>query len=222
MPQPIGTGEAPRNYERAEFVADGVVHAVGVALGIAGAIILLTIEFYSAHGTDIGSVVVYLACLLSMLGFSAAYNCWPAGRRKSILRRFDHAAIYWLIAATYTPFLLQIRHEAVAAALLLPVWLTAAAGTALKFFYPGRFERLSIALYLLLGWSGVLAYGAVAAALRPMTLNLIAIGGIIYSAGLIFHCWNRLRFHIAIWHCFVLGAACVHYMAVLSCVTSVI
>src|SRR5258708_328565 len=119
MPQPIGTGEAPWNYERAEFVADGIVHAVGVALGIAGAIILLTIAFYSPQGADIGAVVVYLTGLLSMLGFSAAYNCWPAGRRKSILRRFDHAAIYWLIAATYTPFLLQIRHEAVATASLL-------------------------------------------------------------------------------------------------------
>jgi hemolysin III len=222
MPQPIGTGEVPYNYERAEFVADGIVHAVGVALGVAGAIILLTIELYSPHGADTGLIVVYLAGLLSMLGFSAAYNCWPAGRRKSILRRFDHAAIYWLIAATYTPFLLQIRHEAVAAAWLSTVWLTAAAGTALKFFYPGRFERLSVALYLLLGWSGVLAFGAVAAALRPMTLELIATGGIIYSAGLIFHCWNRLRFHTAIWHCFVLGAAAVHYVAVLSCVTSVI
>jgi hemolysin III len=216
MRQPIGAGQVPRHRDNAEFVADSIVHAVGVTLGVVGAVALLTIAFYSAHGTDVGSAVIYVVGLLSMLGFSAAYNCWPAGPRKRILRRFDHSAIYLLIAATYTPFLLHIRNEAAAAALLMTVWLTAAAGIALKFFCPARFERLSIVLYLLLGWSGILAYGSVAAALPPMTLWLIAIGGVIYSIGVIFHCWERLRFHAAIWHCFVLGAAGVHYVAVLS------
>src|SRR5471032_2306344 len=157
------------NYNRAEIVADGVVHAVGAALAIAGATVLLTIAFRSAPGAEIASVVVYVVGLLSMLGLSMAYNLWPVSPRKWLLRRFDHSSIYLLIAGTYTPF----------------VWLTAAAGIALKLFWPGRFDRLSIAFYLMLGWSGILAYEPMAAALHPTTLWLIAIGGVLYSIGVV-------------------------------------
>lgn len=206
------------NYDRAEIIADGVVHAIGVALGVSGAVVLLAIAFSAARSVEAGSVVIYVIGLLSMLGVSAAYNLWPVSPRKWLLRRFDHSAIYLLIAATYTPFLLQMKSGPVPATLLTVVWLTAAIGIALKLRWPGRFDRLSIVLYLVLGWSGLLAYAPVAAALRPLTLWLVAIGGVLYSIGVIFHVWQRLRFHTAIWHGFVLSAAGVHYTAVLSCV----
>lgn len=206
------------NYSRAEIIADGVVHVIGVALGVTGAAILLAIAFSAARSIEAGSVVVYVIGLLSMLGLSAAYNLWPVSPRKWLLRRFDHSAIYLLIAATYTPFLLQLKNGLVSAALLIVVWLTAAIGIALKLRWPGRFDRLSIVLYLVLGWSGIVAYAPISMALRPLTLWLIAIGGALYSIGVIFHVWQRLRFHNAIWHSFVLTAAGAHYTAVLSCV----
>ncbi len=206
-------------YDRAEIIADGIVHGIGVALGLTGAIVLLAIAFQALHGAEIGSVVIYVIGLLAMLGLSAAYNLWPVSPRKWLLRRFDHSAIYLLIAATYTPFLVQMKSGLIAAALLAVVWLTAAIGIALKLWWPGRFDRLSIALYLVLGWSGALAYEPVIEALRPLTLWLIAIGGALYSVGVLFHVWRRLRFQNAIWHGFVLTAAGVHYTAVLSCVT---
>jgi hemolysin III len=206
------------NYDRAEIIADGVIHIVGVALGVVGAAVLLAIAFRAARSVEAGSAVIYVIGLLSMLGLSAAYNLWPVSPRKWLLRRFDHSAIYLLIAATYTPFLLQMKSGPVPAALLVVVWLTATIGIALKLRWPGRFDRLSIVLYLVLGWMGLLAYAPVAEALRPLTLWLIAIGGALYSIGVIFHVWQRLRFHNAIWHGFVLSAALVHYAAVLSCV----
>ena len=206
------------NCDRAEIIADGVIHTIGVALGVAGAAVLLAIAFSVARSLEAGSVVIYVIGLLSMLGLSAAYNLWPVSPRKWLLRRFDHSAIYLLIAATYTPFLLRMESGSVPAALLIVVWLTAAIGIALKLRWPGRFDRLSIVLYLVLGWSGLLATAPVAEALRPLTLWLIAIGGALYSIGVIFHVWQRLRFHTAIWHGFVLRAAGVHYAAVLSCV----
>jgi hemolysin III len=206
------------NYNRAEIIADGIVHAVGAALGIAGAAVLLAIAFRFAPGAEIGAVVVYVIGLLSMLGLSMAYNLWPVSPRKWLLRRLDHSSIYLLIAGTYTPFIWQMQSE-IMPILLVVVWLTAAAGIALKLFWPGRFDRLSIAFYLMLGWSGVLAYEPMAAALPPMTLWLIAIGGVLYSIGVLFHVWQRLRFHTVIWHSFVVTAALVHYVAVLSCVT---
>jgi hemolysin III len=209
------------NYNRAEIVADGVVHAVGAALAIAGATVLLAIAFRSAPGAEIASVVVYVVGLLSMLGLSMAYNLWPVSPRKWLLRRFDHSSIYLLIAGTYTPFIWQMQ-SGIMTILLVVVWLTAAAGIALKLFWPGRFDRLSIAFYLMLGWSGVLAYEPMAAALHPTTLWLIAIGGALYSIGVVFHVWQRLRFHTVIWHGFVVTAALVHYVAVLTSVTSAI
>jgi hemolysin III len=210
------------NYNRAEIIADGVVHAIGGALAVAGAAVLLTVVFRSAPGSEIGAVVVYVIGLLSMLGLSMAYNLWPVSPRKWLLRRFDHSSIYLLIAGTYTPFIWQMESGIVPTALFTFVWLIAAAGIALKLFWPGRFDRLSIACYLLLGWSGILAYESVAAAVRPMTLWMIVIGGALYSIGVVFHVWERLRFHRVIWHSFVVTAALFHYVAVLSCVTSAV
>lgn len=206
------------NYDRIELIADGVVHVVGVVFGFAGAGVLLVLAFSVTRGVETGSVIIYLIGLLSMLGLSATYNLWPVSPRKWLLRRFDHSAIYLLIAATYTPFLLQLKSELFSAALLIVVWLTAAVGIALKLGWPGRFDRLSIVLYLVLGWSSVLAYAPVAAALHPLTLWLITAGGALYSIGVIFHVWERLRFHTVIWHGFVLTAAGAHYTAVLTCV----
>jgi hemolysin III len=187
-------------------------------LGVVGAVVLITLAIRSANGMNIGAALVYVTGLLSMLGASAAYNCWPPGTLKRFIRRFDHSAIYLLIAATYTPFLLHIRDGTICVTILIFVWIIAFAGIALKLLWPQRFERTSIALYLALGWSGALVYESVATALRPITLWLIAIGGLLYSVGVIFHLCERLRFHSAIWHCFVLCAACAHYAAVLSCV----
>ena len=207
------------NYDRAEIIADGIVHAIGIALGIAGAVILLVIALHAAHHAEIAPVIIYIVGLLSMLGLSAAYNLWPISPRKWLLRRFDHSSIYLLIAATYTPFIWHMKSGFVPTALLIVVWMTAAAGIVLKLAWPERFDGLSIVLYLVLGWSGILAYGQVAEALQPLTLWLIIIGGALYSAGVPFHLWERLRFHTVIWHSFVLTAALCHYTAVLSCVT---
>ncbi len=207
------------DYERAEIIADGVIHGIGVALGLAGGVVLLSLAFGTARRAEITPAIIYVVGLLSMLGFSAAYNMWPVSPRKWMLRRFDHSSIYVLIAASYTAFLLHVESGIVPPALLTIIWLTSATGIALKLLWPGRLDRLSIGLYLVLGWSGALAYKPIAATLHPTTLWLIIVGGAIYSIGVLFHVWQRLRFHNAIWHSFVLSAATVHYAAVLSCVT---
>jgi hemolysin III len=206
------------NYDRTEKIADGVVHVIGVGLGIAGAIALAAMALKWAQGLEVAAVTVYAVGLLAVLGFSAAYNMWPVSRWKWLLRRFDHSAIYLLIAGTYTPFILQLKNGFVAGSLLIGIWLTAIVGIALKLLLPGRFDRLAIGLYLLLGWSGVMAYESVVAALPASTLWLLAAGGALYSVGVVFHVWRNLRFHNAIWHGFVLLAAVCHYFAVLGAV----
>ncbi|KIZ40895.1 MULTISPECIES: hemolysin III family protein [Rhodopseudomonas] len=206
------------NYDRAELIADGVVHGLGVVCGLIAATTLVVLTGVFASTPEIVSVSVYVAGLMAMLSVSAAYNLWPVSPRKWLLRRFDHSAIYILIAATYTPIISQIKDHMFAAALLSGVWGVAVIGILIKLFLPGRFDKLSIGLYLAMGWSGLIAYESVKESLPNLALIFIAIGGALYTFGVIFHAWRRLRFQNAIWHSFVLlGAAC-HYTAVLDMV----
>jgi hemolysin III len=206
------------NYDRAEIIADGVVHGVGVFFGLVAATVLIVLTVIYASALDIVVVSVYVAGLLTMLVLSATYNLWPVSRAKWVLRRFDHSAIYLLIAATYTPFIMEVKDSIFAMALLAGVWCVAIAGIVLKLVLPGRFDRISVGLYLAMGWSGLMLYDRVVAALPALALWLVVAGGVLYSFGVIFHAWRSLRFQNAIWHCFVLlGAAC-HYTAVLSLV----
>jgi hemolysin III len=211
----LGGGVIRWDYDRAELIADGIVHGLGIAAGLIAATALVVLAALYASAKEIVSVSVYVAGLLAMLGLSATYNLWPVSPVKWVLRRFDHSAIYILIAATYTPFLAQVNDRLMATALLAGVWSVAVAGIALKIFLPGRFDRLSVGLYLAMGWSGVIAYDSLVASLPNSTLWFIAAGGLIYSLGVVFHAWERLRFQNAIWHSFVLLAAGLHYTAVL-------
>ena len=206
------------NYDRAELIADGVVHAVGVCFGLIAAIVLIVLTAVYASPLDVAVVSVYVAGLLAMLVLSATYNLWPVSRAKWVLRRFDHSAIYLLIAATYTPFIMELKHSYFAIALLIGVWCVAIVGIVLKLVLPGRFDRVAVGLYLAMGWSGMMLYDAVVKALPAVALGFIVAGGVLYSLGVVFHAWQRLRFQNAIWHCFVLlGAAC-HYTAILDMV----
>ena len=205
------------NYSRGEMLADGVVHAVGVVLGSAGALALVLLALHSTGTVQIASALIYAAGLVAVFGLSAAYNLWPVSPCKWLLRRFDHSAIYLMIAGTYTPFLLQMKASFVSSGLLAAVWLTAGIGIALKLLLPGRLDRLSIGLYVILGWSGIVAYD-VLFTLPPSTLALLVAGGALYSVGVVFHTWQGLRFQNVVWHGFVLIAALCHYFAVLETV----
>jgi hemolysin III len=206
------------NYDRAELIADGVVHAIGVLLGIIAATVMVVLAAIYASALDIVGVSIYVAGLLSMLVLSATYNLWPVSRAKWVLRRFDHSAIYLLIAATYTPFFLELKDSVFAIALLVCVWCVAIFGIVLKLCYPGRFDRVSVGFYLAMGWSGLMLYDAVVTALPTLALCFVVAGGALYTLGVIFHAWRRLRFQNAIWHGFVLAGAACHYTAVLDLV----
>lgn len=125
---------------------------------------------------------------------------------------------YVMIAGTYTPFIAQMKISFALASLLIGIWVRSVVGVVLKLLLPGRFDRLAIVIYLLLGWSGAILYDPIAAALPSFSLWLLATGGVLYSTGVVFHAWRSLRFHNAIWHSFVLLGACCHYSAVLDCV----
>ncbi|MBZ9735883.1 hemolysin III family protein [Mesorhizobium sp. CA18] len=206
------------HYSRAEMIADGIVHAVGIVLAIAaGSTFLALAAFHSGPGEYVAAVF-YVVSLLTVLSVSLAYNLWPVSwPAKWILRRFDHAAIYLLIAATYTPFLAQLDNSPLALTMIVIVWSAAAAGIAIKMFLPGRYDRLAIVFYLAIGWSGVVLAGPLVATLPTTSVALLVAGGIVYSCGVVFFAWKGLRFHNAVWHGFVVAGAGLHLAAMVDC-----
>ncbi|TFF22123.1 hemolysin III family protein [Jiella endophytica] len=200
-----------RSYSVAEFWADGVVHALGGALALVGSVALVMVLAGDISVAAFTAVLVYLTALVSSIGASAAYNLWPeTGYMKLRLRRFDHSAIYLLIAGTYTPFLLRLQNFG----LLTVVWIVAVLGIIVKLIAPGRLDRLAILLYLGLGWSGIVVFGSLFVTLSSATLGLLLVGGAIYSLGVPFYLWESLPFQNVIWHAHVLCAAGLHFAAV--------
>jgi len=208
------------NFDRSELIADAVVHIVGVCFGLVAATALIVLTAVYASAIDVAAVSVYVAGLLAMLVMSATYNLWPVSRAKWVLRRFDHSAIYLLIAATYTPLIMELKDSYFAIALLIGVWCLAITGIVIKLALPGRYDRLAVGLYLAMGWSGMMLYDTVVKALPAMALWFIVAGGVLYSLGVVFHAWQRLRFQNAIWHGFVLSGAVCHYTAICDLVLS--
>ena len=197
-----------------EIIADGVVHGVGIVT--ASVIGTLIIVFAVMQGVpELPALILYLASLLTVLSVSLAFNLAPLSPAKRVLARLDQAAIFLFIAGTYTPFLAAIGHTPYADLLMALVWGASLIGIALKLIVPHRFGRMAIVLYLAIGWSGVLVFGSMAHSLPAASLWLVLAGGIAYSAGIVFHLWEKLKFQNALWHTFVVAGATLHLVAIL-------
>ena len=203
------------NATRAEKIADGVIHVIGLVFAIsAGSVLLALASFHTAPG-EYAAAILYVTSLLAVLSISLIYNMWPLTPAKWVLRRVDHSAIYLLIAGTYTPFLVQVPDKATANFMLACIWVAAGVGMALKVLLPGRFDRLAVAFYIAIGWSGVAMASELRSVLPQTTLTLLAIGGVVYTVGVIFYVWRSLGFQSAVWHAFVVLGAALHCTAVI-------
>lgn len=207
------------NYDAVEIRADGAVHLASVLFAVVGGVVVVSLAFAMAPPLTAFGASVYAVCLVATLTLSALYNMWPVGPRKWLLRRFDHAGIFLLIAGTYTPF--AVHMGVTGLRFLVGLWVAAAAGILLKIAFAGRYDRIAVLIYLMVGWSGLALYGLMPASLGERTTALIVAGGLVYSFGVVFHLWERLRFQNAIWHGFVLAGAACHYAAVLVSIFSV-
>lgn len=201
------------SYSRAERLSDAVVHVAGLTV-VAGAVPVLIVLAALVRGdaTAVFGTSVYGASLGAMILCSALFNMVPRPDWAFVLQRLDHAAIYLKIAGTYTPFVLLTGKGA---ALAVVVWVAAVLGVALKTVSPQRLRPLAIGLYLAMGWAGVLAGQDMLDALPGPVLALMLTGGALYSLGVAFYLWERLRFHYTIWHVCVLAASVLFYCAVL-------
>ncbi|MDP2621959.1 MAG: hemolysin III family protein [Hyphomicrobiales bacterium] len=202
-------------YSLGERVADGCMHLLGVTASLAAAVTLMIVAGQMLPALSLVPLAVYGAGLVAMFACSAAYHLIRKGKAKELFRRLDHAAIFVMIAGTYTPFALLNMGGAWGIGLLSAVWAIALFGAAAKLFLPRAFERISLALYLAQGWAVLVTLKPLAAAVPTLALVLIVVGGVLYTLGVLFHLWRRLPYHNAIWHGFVLIAAGVHYAAIL-------
>lgn len=219
-PEPVSRtwwSRRQRPYSVAELVADCAVHILGLVVAIALGSILLTLATIDTAPEAVPALSLYIGTLIAVLGVSLAYNMWPVSPVKAVLARFDQAAIFLFIAGTYTPFLAVIGGTATGMVMTSFVWGASLVGVALKLIVPRRFGRLAILLYLAIGWSGVLVFQSLAQTLPMSTMWLLLAGGVVYSAGIIFHLWERLKFQNVLWHVFVVTGASLHLWAVLDC-----
>lgn len=206
---------ARKPYSPAELTADRSVHIFGLLAGGLGSAALIGFAWQRLQPSEWWPILVYTTCLSAMLGCSAAYNLNRGGPRREILRRLDHAAIFLMIAGTYTPFTALLLPRTWAVLMTGSVWMLAILGVIAELRYPRWVARVDLALYLGLGWVIIVAWKPLVAVIDSETAALIISGGILYTIGAGFHIWRALKFQNAIWHGFVLIAAGCHYTAII-------
>ncbi len=194
--------------------ADLVVHLAGLACALLGSGILLGLAFGMGDLSRVAAVSIYAVGLILMLSLSTAYN-FAKVRWQPLLRRFDHAGIFIMIAASYTPFTTQNLTGWWSIGMTTAVWVVAGIGVLAKLLLPGLDKRFWVGLYLALGWLVLVAIKPMIDGLSWVALLLLAIGGLVYSTGTVFYLMRRLKFRRAIWHGHVIGGAGLHYAAVL-------
>jgi hemolysin III len=192
--------------------ADAVVQTVNLALSVAACVAMVALVGARAGPPRFAALAVYAFGLLAMMGCSVLY-CWGrGGPRHRMYRQLDKAAIFIMIAGTYTPLIVTFGGDG-GFRLLAVVWVVALAGALLMLAAPRRFDRLSVPLYLVMGWS-VLSDPGLLLGLPTLVTALLVAGGVLYTVGVLFH-RARMRFQEAIWHGFVLAGAACHYVAIL-------
>ena len=179
-----------QGYSLAEEIANSVSHGIGLVFGIVGLVLLLVQAVdLNASATAITSYSLYGGSMILVFLASTLYHAVPHQRAKMWLKKFDHCAIYLLIAGTYTPFLLVGLDSPLARGLMIVIWSLALLGILFKLTIAHRFKILSLVTYL-------------------------AVGGVVYSLGVIFYVCKRIPYNHAIWHGFVLGGSVCHFLAI--------
>jgi hemolysin III len=215
---PDDTAVSPRRRSRnqtlGEEIANAVTHGLGAGLALAGLVFLVVLA--ALHGTalHVAALALYGATLVTMFLASTLYHAVTGPRVKEALRIFDHVSILLLIAGTYTPFTLISLGGAWGWGLFVAIWALALAGILLRIFRRHTRDRVTIPLYLGMGWLGVVAAGEFWGALGPGGMTWIIVGGLAYSGGVIFYAMPRLPFHHAVWHLFVIAGSACHFVAV--------
>ncbi len=197
-------------YTKKEELWNTISHGLGILLGIAGLVLLLVFDNEKSPYSTF-SILMYAISVIVLYSASTLYHAISHIKWKPVLRKLDHISIYLLIAGTYTPVaLISLEHDS-GWMLFWTVWIIAAIGTVLKIFFTGKFEIVSLLLYLVMGWLIVFDLGSVIEAQSTLGLTLLALGGGFYTVGILFYVVQKIPFNHAIWHMFVLAGSVFHF-----------
>jgi len=211
------TGQHPpgRGYSLGEEIANSITHGAGLVASIVGAALLLFVVSRHHDPLWLAADAVYAASLIILYTASTLYHAIPNRHAKRVFRVMDHAAIYVLIAGTYTPFALLNLRGVWGWALSAGAWALAVVGVAFTALIRHRLSRATTVIYVAMGWMGVVAAKPAFDHLSAWAIIWLLAGGLLYTAGTLFYAWERLRYGHAIWHVFVLGGSICHYIAVI-------
>jgi hemolysin III len=202
-------------FTRGEEIANWVTHGIGLVASIVGLTLLIVYSSLRGDAWHVVSFTVFGLTLLTLYTASTLYHARRTGRAKALFRKLDHAAIFLLIAGTYTPFLLTNLRGPWGWSLFGVVWGLCGAGAVFQLFFGERYRLTSTLAYLFVGWLIVVAVQPMIERVPHGGLWLLLAGGLCYTFGVVFYLWRRLRYHHAVWHTFVLGGNTCHYLAVL-------
>ena len=204
---------SPLDYDPQEELINAYSHGLGAVLALIAAIFLIVKGYGLALGQWI-SLWVYGLSLVLLLSSSMLYHFAQHERKRYWYKKLDHTAIYYLIAGTYTPFLSIGIPTAKAHYLLIGLWIIALIGTLFKLVFIHRFQKVSLAAYLVMGWLAVLVMDDMQRYLSKDAIQLLIAGGLAYTVGTLFYALKNVRYTHAIWHVFVLLGAGLHFLAI--------
>ena len=204
-----------RRLRLREEIASSITHGAGLVLAVAAAPVLVVLGGLRGGTVHVASFSIYGSSLVLCYAASTLYHAFQRPRLKHVFHILDHAAIYFLIAGTYTPIVLLSMNDPWGWTLLGGVWALALIGCVFKIFFVGRFHYLSTAIYVVMGWLVVLALEPFLASVPPAVFGWLLAGGVSYTAGVAFFVWERLPYNHAVWHLFVIGGSACHYAAML-------
>lgn len=214
MASPVKQPAQPPGLLSSELV-NGVTHGVGLGLSIAGLAVLVVLASRYGEPVHIVACSVYGATLIFLYLASTLYHSVQHPQAKRVLRIIDHSAIFLLIAGTYTPFALVSLAGAQGWWVFGVIWAFAVLGVTCKVFLTGRFEMVSIVVYVGMGWLVIFVLGPLAERIGAGGIIWLLAGGVAYTGGLIFYGWRSLPHHHAIWHLFVMAGSACHFFAVM-------
>ena len=201
-------------YTLGEELANALTHALGIVLSVAALVVLIATVGTGGGVREIASCAIYGVTLIMLYTTSTLYHSARTPHAKRVLRTLDHLAIFLLIAGTYTPYLMLALSGAWSWSLCVVVWSLAVLGVIVELSPLRRLRGVMVALYIAMGWVGLIAIGPLVDALPAPGLWLLFGGGASYTFGVLFYQWHSLRYHHAIWHLFVLGGSVLQFFSV--------
>lgn len=204
-----------RFYSTGEEIANAISHGLAFVAAIVGLVFLVIYSAHHGNALSITTFSIFGASLILLYLASTLYHAIPNVEAKRKLQIADHSAIFLLIAGTYTPFMLNLMPDWLGITICALNWLIAIFGIAFQPWLIKKSDKLNTFLYLFQGWLVLLAFKPVIEALPTQGIALLVTGGLLYSFGTIFYNWQKLPYHHAIWHLFVLGGSITHYFAVM-------